>query len=107
MPTSAPRAAGSTRTARAGALNARPDIARGVGHAAQHAAAGHDAATDAGRDRDVYEVLRAACGADEALGDRGHARVAVEIHARPERVRQPLHEGHVAEPDEVRRLEHD
>ena len=81
------------------------DLARSVRHPAQHAAGGHDAAADTGRHGHVDEVLRAARRADETFGDRGHAGIAIEVHARAERVGQSIGERDVAEPDQVGSLD--
>ena len=84
-----------------------PDLARGVGRAAEHSATAHDRAAEPGRHGDVDEVPRAARRADRALRDGGHRRVAVdEDREAVERFGQPRSQRELFEPDDVRRLVH-
>src|SRR6266508_229422 len=79
------------------------DLARGVRRAAQHAAAAHDRAAEPRRYGHIHVVAHAVRGARHALGDRRHARVAVEEdRSAVERIGEPRREREVDESRKVR-----
>ena len=84
--------------ARADALAARPvqvddDVAQldaGAAGAAQHVAVVHDAAADAGAERQGDGVVGAAGSAVDVLGEAGAVAVVVELHGQAEELLQAV-----------------
>ena len=85
------------------------DVAELAGHAVgavEQPAVRDDRATDAGRHREVDEVVLAAAGAEGRLAERGDVRVAVEERRQAESCLDVVGERHVTEVrTEVRRLD--
>jgi hypothetical protein len=85
------------------------DVAELAGHPVRiRGTAGHrdDRATDAGRHRDIDEVVLAAAGPVGRLAERGDVRVAVEERRQSESCLHVVRERHVTEiRTEVRRLD--